>query len=205
MVFDGDVFTTPVVDVLTGKDIGHGDFFHFSRAAPSALPPESQCLLVDLAVRGARAVGIENGVAHVELILTPKGPRLVEIGARPGGNRARLLDLAFGLDLIGAYHDALLGRRPRLSVARALPTAIVSPFPRSAGRFAAATGLARVEELASYMSHRLKVAPGAAIGPASAGYLPACSIELRNPDRLALERDVRRIADIGDFYALRPS
>src|SRR5206468_362194 len=38
----GHVRTTPVVDVLTGRDIGADDFHHFARITPSALAVPEQ-------------------------------------------------------------------------------------------------------------------------------------------------------------------
>ncbi|GAA2038453.1 ATP-grasp domain-containing protein [Catenulispora yoronensis] len=51
------------------------------------LPPDSPEIpdLFDYAKRVADAVGIRNGSAHAEIMLTPAGPRLLEIAARPAG------------------------------------------------------------------------------------------------------------------------
>lgn len=56
-----------------------------------------------------RALGIENGPAHGEIILTPDGPRLVEVGARPAGvGWPELVRLAVGYDQIVGTLDAYL-------------------------------------------------------------------------------------------------
>ena len=106
----GRAYTTPVVDVLTGRDVGIDDFHHFARLVPSRLGAPEQEELRRLAVAGVQALGMTTCAAHVEFI----GPRLGEIAARPGGNRPRILDLAYGIDEIHAYCQVLCGQRPDL-------------------------------------------------------------------------------------------
>jgi hypothetical protein len=43
------------------------------------------------------AVGVRNGCGHVEVMLTPDGPRLIEIGSRPaGGGHQLITEIATG-------------------------------------------------------------------------------------------------------------
>ncbi|WP_194894596.1 ATP-grasp domain-containing protein [Catenulispora pinisilvae] len=63
------------------------------------LPPDSPEVpeLFAFAQQVAKAVGIRNFSAHVEVMLTAAGPRLVEIGARPaGGGHQMVTRLATG-------------------------------------------------------------------------------------------------------------
>lgn len=62
------------------------------------------------------AVGFEHGISHTEVKLTARGPRIVEINPRPGGNYiAELVERVTGIDLLAALIDLALGRRPDLS------------------------------------------------------------------------------------------
>lgn len=58
---------------------------------PSRLSKTTIDTIKDLAVKAIRSVGINMGPAHVEMIVTAQGPKMVELGARMGG---------------GLYHDA---------------------------------------------------------------------------------------------------
>ncbi len=52
---------------------------------PHQLGADQAAEVVDLAVHGARALGVDSGALHVEVKLTPDGPRLIEVNGRIGG------------------------------------------------------------------------------------------------------------------------
>lgn len=52
---------------------------------PAKLPETTVVEVEHLVRRAVQAIGISDGMAHTEVIVTPEGPRLVEIGARGGG------------------------------------------------------------------------------------------------------------------------
>ena len=58
--------------------------------------------IIDLACRAVKAVGINVGPAHVEMILTKEGPKMVELGARMGGDciTTHLVPLSTGIDMV---------------------------------------------------------------------------------------------------------
>lgn len=52
---------------------------------PADFSEETLKKVETLVAEAVRAIGIENGMAHTEVILTNNGPKLVELGARGGG------------------------------------------------------------------------------------------------------------------------
>ncbi len=100
-VLDGKPFILNVTDKLT---TGAPHFVEMGHSQPSRLPVEDVEKIKDLAGRAAVAVGIKNGPAHAEIILTEKGPKMVEIGARMGGDciTTHLVPLSTGIDMIEA-------------------------------------------------------------------------------------------------------
>jgi biotin carboxylase len=65
------------------------------------------------------ALGIDYGLTHAELRLTPRGPVIVEVNARLGGDLIPYLGgLAAGLDLPGVLVDLALGNEPVLQATR---------------------------------------------------------------------------------------
>jgi biotin carboxylase len=56
--------------------------------AADYLPPDHPDvpMLAEYAMRAAHATGIRNGCTHAEVVLTPDGPRLIELAARPAGS-----------------------------------------------------------------------------------------------------------------------
>jgi phosphoribosylamine-glycine ligase len=200
----GQVYATPVVDVLTGRDLGLNDFHHFARIVPSSLAPAAQQEIQALAAEGVSALGLKNAVSHVEFVYTKNGPRILEIGARPGGNRTRLLYLGYRIDLIYAYYQVLQGQAPQLTAADATPTAIVTPFPKASGRLKGIKYLQVVERLDSYFHHEVKAEQGEAVGPAREGHLPALKIELQNRHIGRLYEDIESIKRLSeDLFVLK--
>lgn len=60
--------------------------------------------------KGVRALGLHMGAIHAELRITPEGPRLLEIGARPiGGACARAHIYCLGLDYHSLVFASALG------------------------------------------------------------------------------------------------
>ena len=67
---------------------------------PSRLPETTQAEIAQMAAQAARAVGLSHGPIHAEVRLTPQGPRVLEIAARPiGGLCARALRFENGWSL----------------------------------------------------------------------------------------------------------
>ena len=64
-----------------------------------------------------KAVGIDNGPAHVEIMLTEDGPKMVELGARMGGDciTSHLVPLSTGIDMVKAAIDISLGLTPDIT------------------------------------------------------------------------------------------
>jgi carnosine synthase len=70
-------------------------------SVPSLLPPVRVEELEALAIASVQALGFANGVYHVELKYTSRGPRLIEVNARMGGGPTRMIHkLVSGIDLV---------------------------------------------------------------------------------------------------------
>lgn len=192
----GRVYTTPVVDVLTGQDIGIDDYHHFARLVPSRLGAEEQKELERLAVAGVQALDMTTCAAHVEFI----GSRLGEIAARPGGNRPRILELACGMDELFAYCQVLRGESPELRQERHHAAAIVTPFPARDGTLRAIRHLDRIAKLPGYLYHEVRTQPGQPVGLAKGGYRAPLYVELMSPDADLVRSSVDQIASWRDLF-----
>ena len=193
---EGNVYTTPIVDVLTGRDIGIDDYHHFARIVPSNVDIVGRQQLKSLAVAGVRALDMRSCAAHVEFI----GSRLGEIAARPGGNRPRILDLAYGIDELGAAYDALIGKSPELVEKHRGAAAIVTPFPARNGTLHAIRHLDRLPDLPGYLYHEVRGQAGQAVGLSRNGYRAPLYIELQSDNADTVRRSVDQIASWTDLY-----
>ncbi|GAA2734873.1 ATP-grasp domain-containing protein [Streptomyces nogalater] len=107
--------TAHVVGV-TDKSVGGAPaFIETGHMFPAALPPADTEAAVRTALDALKALGLDQGVAHTEIKLTPAGPRLVEVNPRPAGNRiTELIRHVTGIDLAAACVAVALGRAPDL-------------------------------------------------------------------------------------------
>ncbi|ASW53284.1 ATP-grasp domain-containing protein [Plantactinospora sp. KBS50] len=103
---------TPLV--LARKQTGMAPFFE---ETGHDVDPDDELLhdatIVDLLRRSHAALGFHTGVTHTELRLTSRGPRLMEVNARLGGDMIPFLGLlGRGVDVAMAAADVAAGRRP---------------------------------------------------------------------------------------------
>ena len=77
---------------------------------PSTLAPAVRQQVLDLTEAGILALGMRHGVTHVEVKLTPAGPRIIEINGRLGGYVADIIRRARRFDLVRAALTVALGR-----------------------------------------------------------------------------------------------
>ncbi len=179
-----------IVDYQTGYDIGYDDNFHYSRLLPSVLSAETQQDFLETAEIAIRALGMKNSAAHVEIIVTKDGPRVVEIGARNGGYRERMHAAAHGIDI---YKNALLtiARLPlQLDATKNEPCAVLELFPRNAGKFSHLENESILRTLASLEYLSIKYKPGELTGKSSDGYKAACVIMLHHKDPNQFKQDL---------------
>ena len=92
--------------------------------------------LARLITAAADAVGVTCGALCIEVMLTARGPRIVEINGRIGGDLLHvLIDEALGLDLAQIAADIATGTRPQLQPTRARSAAIQFLYPDRSGTF----------------------------------------------------------------------
>lgn len=77
---------------------------------PRPRAPRAACAPQELGIASLRACGFTQGVFHVELKYTSRGPRLIEINARMGGGQVRETHRrVFGVDLVEETLFACVG------------------------------------------------------------------------------------------------
>ncbi len=110
MVVDGEPQVLQITDKLT---TGAPHFVEMGHSQPTRQSIENQEKIRDLACRAVKAVGIDVGPAHVEMILTKDGPKMVELGARMGGDciTTHLVPLSTGIDMVGCTIKQACGEK----------------------------------------------------------------------------------------------
>ena len=111
MVVDKDIHILAVTDKLT---TGAPFFVEMGHSQQSILSADDIRKIKSLTKEAILAIGINNGPAHVEIMLTETGPKMIELGARMGGDciTTHLVPLSTGIDMIKATIDVALGIMP---------------------------------------------------------------------------------------------
>lgn len=113
MVVDGKVNILQITDKLT---TGAPHFVEMGHSQPSRHPAGTQQAIRELAIKACKSVGINQGPAHVEMMVTDRGPMMIELGARMGGDNitTALVPLSTGIDMVKATIDMAMGNKPDL-------------------------------------------------------------------------------------------
>ena len=108
---DGECHVIQITDKLT---TGSPYFVEMGHSQPSMLPFDIQELIKEVAVAANRAIGIMDGPSHTEIKVTKNGPKIVELGARLGGDNitTHLLPLSTGVDMVKCCIQIALGEEP---------------------------------------------------------------------------------------------
>ncbi|MER6151582.1 ATP-grasp domain-containing protein [Streptomyces hirsutus] len=121
------------VVAVTRKTVSDPPYFEeLAHSVDAADPLLAQ---VAPAARAAiRALGITDGVSHVEMRLVGGQPRLVEVNGRLAGDMiGRLVRIATGIDLPRAAADIACDRAPDLTPTRSSAAAIRLIYPDTSG------------------------------------------------------------------------
>ncbi|GGR09628.1 ATP-grasp domain-containing protein [Streptomyces pilosus] len=110
-----------------------------------ALPDAEYAAGLALARDVVLAAGIDRTIANLDVVLTPDGPRVMEINGRPAGDLASVIaHLGTGLSVGGLLADAALGRPLRAEPVPNRAAGIKFLYPARRQRF---EGLAEAPEL----------------------------------------------------------
>lgn len=94
---------------------GAPHFIETAHLQPSDLNEETQHAITLELFKAFKALNIQNSAIHGEFRLTKEGMRIIEIGARMGGDciGSHLVQLSTGYNFVGCVLDIALGIRPK--------------------------------------------------------------------------------------------
>jgi biotin carboxylase len=146
-----------------------------------------------------RALGVRDGMTHTEVKLTPRGPAIVEVNARLGGDLIPYLGrLATGIDPAHVAVDVATGAPPRLDPTMSRVVGIRFGYPDTSGRIRA-VHLPAAGEVPGLLHARAMVEPGTDLLLPPDGYLSRyayviCTAEDVAGCEEALERAAARMS-----------
>ncbi len=117
--------------ILARKQVSFDPFFeevgHVVRADDPLL---KDVQILDILEKCLQALGIRDGIAHTELRLTSRGPKIIEVNARLGGDLIPYIGgLANGIDAPMAAADVTVGHAPDVTIRQSQVSAIKFLYP----------------------------------------------------------------------------
>jgi len=195
----GKVYFCPMVRVLTGHNIGHGDFFNYLHMTPTGLKATSIGRAHEAAEAGIHALGLRNTTAHVELMKVDDEWKLIEIGARIGGFRDKLHRLSCDID--HSLNDILirLPKKPIIPKKCKGFAATLKWYPKQEGRLVRLKGIKKIQELKSFVDITLGKKLGERCRFAKNGGKAVFTVTLYSSERSKLLADIRRVEKLIDI------
>ena len=142
------------------------------------------------------AVGIRNGCGHVEVMLTPAGPRLIEIGARPaGGGHQMISEIATGDNHIKrtvAHRERGEFKESYELVQHLRGVFIPSP---AAGIWRNAEVFASVDSLPTFYAKNFPHGTGDRVRATDSLFTFLAWVIITSPDKAAVDRDYAQIKE----------
>lgn len=114
MVVNSQVHILQITDKITTES---PHFVEMGHTQPSRLSPEIQRQIREVATAACLSLGLDKGPAHVEMKVTNRGPVMIELGPRMGGDNitTHLVPLSTGIDMVGATIKVALGEAPDIT------------------------------------------------------------------------------------------
>ncbi len=189
----GKVYFLPLVHIKTGRSIGFDDFFGYLRLLPTTLSKENITAARMVAKQAAKALALRSTTAHIELMKTEQGWKVIEVGARIGGFRQEMYEYSY--DINHAMNDVLVRIPENPVIKRKLKgyTAGMQFFAKEEGKLTKLTGIKRAQELASFKQITVNKKIGDQCNFAKNGGTGIFNIILFNPDRSELLADIHRL------------
>ncbi|MCR5292825.1 MAG: ATP-grasp domain-containing protein [Eubacterium sp.] len=107
---DGECHVIQITDKITTEA---PYFVEMGHTQPSRLPKDVQDEIRRVTKAACKAIGITTGPSHTEIKITKDGPKIVELGARLGGDNITtfLVPLSTGVDMVECCIRLALGEK----------------------------------------------------------------------------------------------
>lgn len=175
---DGVCHVIQITDKVT---TGAPHFVEIGHSQPSLLPKHVQKQIIEIAQLANKAVGIQNGPSHVEIIVTADGPKVVEIGARLGGDNitTHLVPLSTGVDMVECCIKMALGEQIDIS-SKWTKASAIRYFRQERGRIKSIEGIEEARQFPGVEQLELSYGKGDLITEIESsgsrlGYVIACA------------------------------
>lgn len=195
----GTMYPTPLVYIKTGRAVGFDDFFGYQQMTPSKLKPYHVNEAAKVATEAVRALRLRACTAHVELMRTDKGWKIIELAPRMGGFRHSMYDRAYGMNHI--LNDLLIRipQKPVIPKKVKGHTATFKIYAKSEGTLKGIGGVKKVRALDSFVDIEINKSIGDTLKFAKNGGSPVIVLAMFNESRQKLMADIGAMERMLEF------
>ena len=159
LAWDGMAHVLAVTDKVT---TGAPFFVETGHSQPTRFTDGERKTIEQAAIAGVHALGLDWTAAHAEVRLSPRGPFLMEIGARLGGDfiTTELVHRSTGIDMVEGAIRLALGKVPDLVPRHPRQGACIRYLTPLPGRIVAIEGVERARAMPGVKIVEVSAKPG---------------------------------------------
>lgn len=140
-------------------------FVEYGDVAPARIPEEMSLEVIKLAESALIALGVQNSLAHIEMKMSSKGPKLIEVASRMGGDDIFLnVKTVWGVDLVRMALQIAVGERVDYRRKEPRACAVCRYFiPSASGIITNISGLREAQKMSNVLDLALNKDVGDAV------------------------------------------
>ncbi len=189
----GITYFCPPVYYVANKQRGWDDFSLYKRVMPTGLTEAQIADINDTAHKAVQAVGLTYSSAHVELILTKRGWKIIELGPRIGRYRHRMYMHAYGINHYLNDVRVHLGLKPNIPTQLKKYCAAYSIYPENEGVIREINGLDYLQNNPAIASYDVRAKVGETSKLAKNGGKIVVEFYVVSEDKQAFDDAVRYV------------
>jgi len=189
----GKVYFLPFVREVIANEVGYNDFFTYKTLIPVKLSDVDIRSGQNTAKKAIKAIGLKNSVAHIDLMKTKDGWKIIEIAARIGAFRRKIYKLSYNINQ--SLNDILnkLSKKPLIPVKILGHSVVFSFFAEKEGKLKKIEGIRKVRKLNSFYSLNIKKKMEEKCLFAKNGGTGVLTVTLFNKDEKKLNKDIKEL------------
>lgn len=145
LAVDGVCHVIQITDKLT---TGAPHYVEMGHSQPTRHNKKIADKISEVAKAANKAIGIKNGPSHTEIIVTSEGPKIVELGARLGGDNitTHLVPLSTGVNMVECCIKIALAEKPDIEP-KWNKGAAIRYFEQQAGKVESIEGIEEAKKI----------------------------------------------------------
>lgn len=184
----GRLYFCPPVGYVPAKQCGVDDFALYKRFIPAGLGKAQTEAAQDTVRKALTALRLTYTSAHVELVLTKAGWKIIEVGPRLGRFRHKMYSLSFGIDHSLNDVKLHLGISPEIPRKLKAYCAAYSIYPKWEGKLKTIHGIGTVSKLPEIVWIKTYASPGDDSLYAKNGGHALVEFVIASPDKTKYEK-----------------